>query len=540
MTSAKKHRTGVAIIGGGLAGIATALELLDANIPVALLDRDEESRFGGLARESFGGIFVVDSPQQRRLGIKDSPELALRDWLAFAEFGPEDEWPRRWAEQYVHRCRDDVYAWVRQKGVRFFPVVHWVERGLYTPGNSVPRFHMVWGTGYWLIQKLIQAIENHPNRQRLTLHFRHHVTQLMKNGGQITGCAGEVEPDGVPFEMEADAVVVASGGINGDLDLVRRHWFREWGDPPETILNGSHHFARGELHQLVEKLGGQVTHLDRMWNYAAGVHHPRPHPLRPHHGLSLVPPKSALWVNYRGERLGPPPLVSGYDTRYLVYQICRQPKKYSWQILNWKIACKELAISGAEFNDSIRERKWLPFLKHLVMGNPALVRYLIEHCPDFVVADTLVELVEKMNALTGTQDVDLATLERTITEYDDQIERGPKFFNDDQLRRIAHLRQYRGDRVRTCKFQKILDPRARPLIAIREFILSRKSLGGIQTDLQSRVLDREGNPISNLFAVGEAAGFGGGGIHGWRALEGTFLGNCILTGRVAAQAIVRG
>jgi len=293
-----------------------------------------------------------------------------------------------------------------------------------------------------------------------------------------------------------------------------------------------------------EAIGANVTHMDKQWLYAAGVHHPDPEG-KPYNALSLVPPKSALWVNYRGERIGPMPLVTGYDTRFLVEQICQQKKKYSWQILNWPIAKKELAISGSEFNEAIRDQKPIGFLKRLLMGSEDMVHRLIDTCPDVVAADSLGPLIDKMNALTGTDDVDVLALRDAIERYDRQIERGPTFHNDEQLRRIAHLRKYRGDRVRTCKFQKILDPKAKPLIAIREFILSRKTLGGIQTDLDGRVLmpsgpDGEQDSIPGLFAIGEAAGFGGGGVHGLRSLEGTFLGTCILGGRLTAQAIADG
>jgi hypothetical protein len=289
------------------------------------------------------------------------------------------------------------------------------------------------------------------------------------------------------------------------------------------------------LHDATAKAGGVLTHLDNMWNYAAGVHHPRPR--KPLHGLSLVPPRSAIWLNWRGMRIGPQPLVSGFDTRRLVTDICAQEKQYSWQLMNMKIALKELAISGAEHNPSIRDRKKLGFARDILLGNRWLVNEMITNCRDFVTARSLPELVEKMNALQGDQSVELKAVQDAVCVYDATIARGEKLMNDEQLRRIAYLRKYRGDRIRLCKFQPIDDARALPLIAVREFIISRKSLGGIQTDLQSRVLDASGQPIPGLYAVGEAAGFGGGGVHGLRALEGTFLGGCILSGRIAAASI---
>ncbi len=525
----------VLIIGGGIAGIATALDLLDGNKSVTVLDRDDESVFGGLARESFGGMFFVDSPEQRRQGIRDSIDLAWRDWCSFAQFDPQDRWPMAWAQAYVSRCTPDVYQWVRRYGVSFVPAVNWVERGEFRPGNSVPRFHMTWGTGKALAEALIAALRGHPQARWLTLRFNRRVERLLMQGGKIAGVEGVDEKSGAPFEARADQVVVATGGINGDLDRVRQNWHRDWGRPPEKLLNGSHRFANGLVHDATAAVGGTLTHLDKMWNYAAGIHHPRPR--KPDHGLSLVPPRSALWLNWRGERIGPQPLVSGFDTRRLVTAICAQEKQYSWQIMNMRIARKELAISGAEFNPSIRDKSKVGFLRDILRGNRWLVSDMIANCTDFVTASTLAELVEKMNALQGDQAVQLSAVQDAVAQYDATIARGPGLMNDEQLRRIAALRQYRGDRIRLCKFQPICDVKALPLIAVREFIVSRKSLGGIQTDLQSRVMDHAGQPIEGLYAVGEAAGFGGGGMHGLRALEGTFLGGCILSGRAAAAAI---
>jgi len=529
------YRSEVLIVGGGIAGITTALELLDSGKSVLLLDRDEAGAFGGLARESFGGMFFVDSPEQRRQGMRDSTELALHDWCSFAEFGPDDHWPKAWADAYVNRCTPDVHDWVRQHGVRFMPVINWVERGEFRPGNSLPRFHMVWGTGQALAGQLIAALRQHVNADRLTLHFDHRVEHLLLENGQVRGVQGVEEKSGVPFEARAEHTVVAAGGINGNLEMVRRHWHADWRQPPAELLNGSHRFADGTLHQAVADAGGALTHLDKMWNYAAGVHHPRPR--KPQHGLSLVPPRSALWLNWQGQRIGPQPLVSGFDTRRLVSDICAQERQYSWQVLNQRIALKELAISGAEFNPSIRDKKILAFLRDILLGNRWLVAEMVQNCQDFVVANTLPELVEKMNALQGDESVQLKFVTNAVEHYDATIARGRSLMNDEQLRRIAELRQYRGDKVRLCKFQRIQEDKALPLIAIREFIISRKSLGGMQTDLQSRVLSLSGQVIPGLYAVGEAAGFGGGGVHGLRALEGTFLGGCILSGRIAAQAI---
>jgi len=528
------QRPDVLVVGAGIAGIVTALELAEAGQRVLLLDRDDEAALGGQARESFGGMFFVDTPEQRRAGIRDSTELAYADWCAFAQFAANDHWPRAWARAYVEHCTDEVYRWLRARGVRYFPVPHWVERGLYTPGNSVPRFHMVWGTGRVLADTLIGHLRRWVP-ERVELRFGLRVEHLLRDGERVVGVRGVHQDDGIPFAVRAPVVVIASGGINGDLERVRAHWHADWGQPPDDLLNGSHQYADGRLHDAAQRAGAVLTHLDRMWNYAAGVAHP--HPRYPDHGLSLVPPRSALWLDWRGQRIGPLPLVSGYDTRELVTQVCRSGRSHSWQVLNRRIALKELGVSGAEFNPAFRDRQVWRVLRELLFGNRWLVDTLCRDCPDILVADTLPELVARMNARAGEDAVEVETVAAAIVAYDAQIARGPRFHNDDQLRRIAHLRQWRGDRLRTCRFQAIADPQAGPLIAIRARILSRKSLGGIRTDLHSRVLSALDAPIPGLFAVGEAAGFGGGGSHGLRALEGGFLGCCVLSARRAAQAI---
>jgi uncharacterized protein len=531
-----RYTSEVVIIGGGIAGITAALELLNLGKEVVIFDRDKEENFGGLAKESFGGMFFVDTPQQRKAGIKDTPELALKDWHSVANFGENDVWPKAWAKTYVYNCKEEVYQWLKTQGIKFFPVVHWVERGLFTPGNSYPRFHIVWGTGYELSEVLRKKLLSHPKASsHLKIFFRHKVEKLVLANGAITGIAGIDEETNTPFEADAPSTLIATGGIGGNLELVRQHWYKPWGEPPEIILNGAHRFGLGDMHEEVQNHSGKVTHLDKMWPYAAGVHHPKP--TRELHGLSLIPPKSALWLDYTGKRFGPMPLMTAYDTRYLVEQICQQEKKYSWQVLNLNIANKEFAISGSESNKEIRDKKFFGFLKTILFGSKKLVNEMLAICEDFVVADTVEELVNKMNALTGSDDVALENVKMAIGEYDDNIARGPKFYNDEQLRRIAHTRSYRGDKVRTSKFQQINSPKALPLIAIREFILSRKTLGGIQTNLNSEVLNEDGKAMPGLFAVGEAAGFGGGGMHGQGSLEGTFLGGCVLTGRMAAYSI---
>lgn len=513
----------VLIVGAGIAGICCAIELLEQGKHVTMIDRDLEDNLGGLAKWSFGGLFFVDSKHQRKAGIKDSIDQAKEDWWSCAQFNENDVWGQKWADQFLHLCTSDGYRWLRKLGVNFFPVLGWAERGLLRQGNSVPRFHITMGTGWGLTETLVQHLLSHPKRDHLTFKFQMRVTELVIENGSVKGVQGIDEVSGESFEERADSTVVATGGINGDIEKVRRHWYKPWGKPPQTILNGAHEFAVGDLHDATEKIDGSVVNLDKQWNYAAGIRHYAPR--HKDHGLSLVPGKSQLWLNYQGRRFGPPSLMSPFDTRYVIEQICKEPIKYSWQILNSKIARKEFAISGSEHNQAIRDKRMLKFVfQTLFTGNMKLVDKIAERCEDFVVADTLPELIDKMNALTGEKHVEYKFVEEAAKSYDRQISLAPHERTDDQIRRILEVRKYRGERARTCNLQPILDPKAGPLIAIRSFILSRKSLGGIQTDLQCRVLTKatDGStqvPIPGLYAIGEAAGFGGVGFMGrvlWR------------------------
>lgn len=535
----KNYPTDTIIIGGGISGITTAIELLNADKKVIIIERDFEKNFGGLAKESFGGMFFINSPQQRFSKIKDSISQAKKDWFSFAEFDDNNIWGKKWANEFIESTQN-IYNWVHSKKVKFFPIVHWVERGLDHPGNSAPRFHMVWGTGHGLIETLINHLKSHINYQNLTVYFQHKAVDFTIVDNKIVAIKGVDEKTDTPFEYFSENFVVATGGINGSMEKVRKHWHKDWKKAPKVILNGSHQFSDGFIHDKVQQIGGAITNLNLMWNYAAGI--PHPYPKRENHGLSLVPPKSALWLNYKGERMGPKPLVTSFDTRYLVTKICEQDKQYSWQILNEKIAYKELGVSGSEFNEGIKNKNILSFLYSVLKGNKHLIKSLKKDSPNYILANSIEELVEKMNKLTGTNDISLEILKNSIDSYDANFERGKDIWNDEQIRLIKQTREYKGDKKRTLKPQKLNQKSAYPLIAIREFILSRKSLGGIQTNLNSQVLksaDKNNlDTFENLYAVGEAAGFGGGGSHGKRALEGTFLATCIFTAQKAANHII--
>ncbi len=534
---ASNYSTQICIVGGGIAGIVAAIELLDSGHKVLLVDRDKASELGGLAKWAFGGLFFVNTKHQRRNGIKDSIELAKKDWFNYAQFAENEVWGKRWANYYIENCTEKAYHWLQDQGLKFFNILNWTERGMKKDGNSVPRFHMIWGTGWELIKVLKHILLNHKNRNHLSILFNHRVLDLIIENNTVVGCHGTNEISS--FEIKSEILIVATGGINGSIEKVKKHWDKTLGSPPETILNGAHKYAIGDLHDSIQKNNGHVTNLDKQWNYAMGIRHYKPR--KPNHGLSIVPCKSALWLDAKGKRIGPIPLVTGYDTRYLIEQITKQEYKYSWQLFNWKIALKELAVSGSEHNTAIRDKKLFSFLKGIVFGNKKLIKLLASNCEDIVVADDLNTLVDKMNKLENPAKVDIKNVRDAVDAYDRNIDLGPPY-SDIQHQLILNARKWIGDKSRTCNLQKIADQSAGPFMAIRSFILSRKSLGGIQTNLKSQVLSRptqnqSQKTLKGLYAIGEAAGFGGAGIHGKRSLEGTFLGACIVTARTCAEAI---
>lgn len=525
----------VVIVGGGLAGMVTALECLRGGRRVIVVDREPPERFGGLARWAFGGMALVGTPLQARMKIPDTPARALADWLRFGELDPADRWSRAWAERYVERSRADVYDWLVGHGLKFMPAVNWVERGRFGDGNSLPRYHIVWGTALALVRTLEAALRAADPGGLLTVLHRHRVEALEQSAGRIIGVRAVNERSGEPRTLEAPLVVLACGGINGSHDQVRANWPAHRPRPAQ-MLNGAHPYADGRLHQhAADALGARIVNAGEMWNYAAGFRHPYPH--FDGHGLSAIPCKSALWLDHRGRRIGPEPLVTGFDTHWLCRRVAEQEKPWTWQLLNRRIVLKEFAISGAEHNPSIRDQRLIGFARELLFGNHRLYRQMRDECDDFLVDDTLAGLAARMNRLTCSLDIDPAVLEATVRAFDANFADRDALENDDQIRRIRHARQWRPDRLRTCKPAPLTKKGAGPFVAIRMQLITRKSLGGLRTDLESRVLDASGAPIPGLYCVGEAAGFGGGGACGKRSLEGTFLPGCILTARAAADSI---
>jgi uncharacterized protein len=540
----------VIVVGAGLAGLVATAELADAGRKVLVLDQEPPQSLGGQAHWSLGGLFFVDSPEQRRMGIADSHELALQDWMGTAAFDrEEDHWPRRWAEAYVDFAHGEKRAWLHQQGMRWTPIVGWAERGGYGAighGNSVPRFHITWGTGPGVLEPFLRRVEEAQRRGLVELRFRHRVDELTTTDGGVDGVAGTLlEPSDVErgvessrvevgdFSLSAQAVIVTSGGIGGNHDVVRRSWPERLGTAPTRLLSGVPHHVDGRMLDISEEAGASLINRDRMWHYVEGI--ANWDPIWPMHGIRILPGPSSLWLDATGRRL-PVPLFPGYDTLGTLEHIMTTGHEHTWFILTQKIIEKEFALSGSEQNPDLTGKDLKKLLQtRVASGAPGPVEAFKQHGEDFVVEDSLEALVRGMNALTPEPLLDFDRVREEVVARDREM--ANEFTKDLQIAALRNARTYRGDKLtRIATPHRLLDPKAGPLIGVRLNLLTRKTLGGIETDLDSRVLKSGGDPLPGLYAAGEVAGFGGGGVHGYRALEGTFLGGCIFSGRAAGRA----
>lgn len=540
----------VIVVGAGLAGLVAALEATDVGKRVIVVEQEGEQSLGGQAFWSLGGLFMVDTPEQRRLGIVDSHELALEDWLGTSGFDrPEDYWPRKWAEAFVAFAAGEMRPWLSAQGLRWFPIVGWAERGghgAFGHGNSVPRFHITWGTGPGVLEPFARRARKSP---LIRLEFRQRVDELIVEAGAVVGVRGSrLEATRVDrgvtssrrvigeFEWRAPAVIVASGGIGGNLDLVRKNWPSRLGKPPAFMVQGVPDHVDGRMLHITEVAGGRIINRDRMWHYTEGLRNWSP--IWPNHGIRILPGPSSLWLDATGKRL-PPPYFPGFDTLGTLHEILARGHEHSWFVLNQRIIKKEFALSGSEQNPDLTGKDWRLVMNRAI-GKRATgpVEAFKAHGADFVLATDLASLVDGMNRKTAEPQLDYTRVAREVRARDLQLDN--PYGKDLQIAAIRGARQYRGDQlVRTAKLRRLLDPEDGPLIGVKLNILTRKTLGGCETDLSGRVLGLNGQPVPGLYAVGEVAGFGGGGVHGYRALEGTFLGGCLFSGRTAGRAAAR-
>ena len=545
----------VAIVGAGLAGLVAACELIDAKKKVLLVDQEPENSIGGQAYWSFGGIFLVNSPEQRRLGIKDSKELAWQDWQGTAGFDrleDEDSWAYKWARAYVDFAAGEKYDWLKSIGIKFFPVVGWAERGgslAGVHGNSVPRFHIVWGTGPGIVKPFVDKVKQAMKEGFIDFKPRHRVDEFVQQEGKIIGISGTVLAEtfinrgekssrlGIgEFSYEAKAVIVASGGIGANFDLVRKNWPARLGTPPKNMVCGVPAYVDGRMLEITEHAGGRIVNRDRMWHYTEGLRNWDP--IWPNHGIRILPGPSSLWFDAEGNRFHAPNFP-GFDTLSTLEAIQKTGYDYSWFILTEKIIEKEFALSGSEQNPDLTNKSIGDVLKRILPGPPAPIQAFKNHGEDFVIAHDLKELVDGMNKLAGNELLDFMKIKEQILARDREMDN--KFTKDLQVNAIHGARNYIGDKwVRVAKPHKILDTKNWPLIAVRLNILTRKTLGGLQTNLNGAVLGMDGQPIPGLFAAGEVSGFGGGGVHGYRALEGTFVGGCLFSGRQVGRYLGQG
>ncbi|CAN7252894.1 FAD-binding dehydrogenase [Agrobacterium tumefaciens] len=546
------ERYDVIVVGAGLAGLVAATEAAERGLSVCVVDQEGEQNLGGQAFWSLGGLFFVDSPEQRRMRVRDNLDLARQDWFGSAGFDrPEDYWPRRWAEAYLTFAAGEKREWLHRLGMRWFPVVGWAERGGALAdghGNSVPRFHVTWGTGPGVLAPFIEKAKAMAASGRLNFRFRHRVDHLDIIDGRVTGVSGavlatdpvlrgqqssrEIEDD---FTLSAAAIIVSSGGIGGNQELVRRNWpVERLGEPPADMVCGVPAHVDGRMIGITEAAGGAVINPDRMWHYTEGVKNHDP--IWPGHGIRILPGPSSFWCDADGNRLAAP-AMPGFDTLGTLKMLGERGSGHSWFILTKAIIKKEFALSGSEQNPDLTGKDVRLLLKRLGKEPPGPVRAFMEHGEDFAVRDTLEELVAAMNAISGDARLDIDHIRRQIEARDREIVNG--FSKDAQVTAIHGARRYLGDKLmRTAKPHRLLDPAMGPLIAVRLHVLTRKTLGGLHTDIEARVLDAAGEPVPGLYAAGEVAGFGGGGMHGYNALEGTFLGGCLFSGRIAGRSVL--
>ncbi|ORY60752.1 FAD binding domain-containing protein [Pseudomassariella vexata] len=550
----------VLIVGGGLAGLVAAFELSRRNIRTIILDQENADNLGGQAFWSLGGIFCVNSADQRKFGIMDSREQAMSDWMNSARFDRDrdDHWPRQWAEAFVNFATDGMEKYVKDRGMSFLQV-GWAERGdgrAGGHGNSVPRFHLTWGTGPEVVRVFAEPVKKAAEEGIVEFRFRHRVDEIIKDAsGRAIGVSGKVleSSDGVArgvkssrteveaFTIYGTSVLISSGGIGGDVEKVKKAWPLDRLGPkvPENFVVGVPAHVDGRMIEIAQNSGANVVNADRMWHYTEGL--ANWNAIWPNHGIRVLPGPSSLWLDATGKRL-PAPCFPGADTLGTLKHICSTGYDYTWFVLDRSIIAREFALSGSEQNPDITGKSYIGLLKRLFSPNGTVpVQNFMKHGRDFVVRDTLEDLVVGMNELAATVHGPEIRYDEIRKQIDDlNLQLRNSYAKDAQVMLIHNARNYTPDKWgRVAKNHNLMDPKHGPMIAVRMNLLTRKTLGGIETDLDSRVVKPDGERYAGLYAAGEAAGFGGGGVHGYSSLEGTFLGGCIFSGRAAGIAMAR-
>ena len=369
----------IVIVGAGLAGLVAACEAVEKGSFVTILDQEPEINLGGQAFWSLGGLFLVNTPEQRLLGIHDSKELAWQDWQGSAGFDRvEDEWPRKWGEAYVDFAAEEMRQWLRGLGVRFIPIVGWAERGGYLAtghGNSVPRFHIAWGSGPGVIEPFVHKVKEFQKSGKLKILWRHKVTELIKMDGAVIGVKGQIlEPSQVlrgeassrqvigDFSINAKAVIIASGGIGANHEWVRKFWPARMGKAPDHMLSGVPDSVDGSMLAIAKVVGAHLINMDRMWHYPEGIHNYAP--VWSRHAIRILSGPTPLWLDAKGSRL-PSPLFPGFDSLSALEVINKSGYSHSWFLLNQSILNKEFALSGSEQNPDMTSKSLIGFLKKI-------------------------------------------------------------------------------------------------------------------------------------------------------------------------------
>lgn len=482
----------------------------------------------------------------------------------------EDKYPLQWARAFVDFASSgDFESYVAARGLKLMANVGWAERGDGTAeghGNSVPRFHIAWGAGPEVVRVFAERVLEAEQAGHVQFKFRHRVDGLIvdEKTGRAVGVRGSVLADVDAatfqrgqqtsrdvvgnFELRGSAVLLSTGGIGGNVAAVQRAWPVDRLGPrvPRNFVVGVPAHVDGRMIGIAERAGARVINKDRMWHYTEGLRNWDP--IWPGHGIRVLPAPSSLWLDATGKRL-PPFLFPGSDTLATLKYICATGYDYTWFISNQTIVAREFALSGSEQNPDLTSKSiWQLVTTRLLSSKGTIpVQNFVKHGADFVVRDNLPDLVAGMNVLAAEMNgpqLDLAAIRETIMARDGQFANA--YCKDAQAMLIRNGRAYWADRRRVAAPHAILDPAHGPLIAVRMNLLTRKTLGGLETNLRSQVMrrkqgegavGRDDQPFPGLYAAGEAAGFGGGGVHGYSSLEGTFLGGCIFSGRAAGRAM---